>query len=156
MAKDRRIAFIGWLKLVKGVLLFASGIGLLKLLHKDAADILMQWINTLHFDPDSRYIQSLLARASVVDERKLAELSFGAFFYSGLLLTEGGGLLAGKTWAKYFSVIVTGSFLPLELWELSKHFTVAKVCVIALNVAIVWYLVLKVREESAHNRSESA
>ena len=145
--KDRWITLIGALKLFKGILLFASGVGFLKLLHKDVADLAMQWINTLHFDPDNRHIQALMLKTSFLDERHLKELSVGSFFYAGLLLTEGGGLLAGKRWAKYFSIIVTGSFIPLEIWELFRHFTVVKTIVIVLNVAIVWYLITRVRHE---------
>ena len=145
VAKDRWITLIGLLKLLKGVLLFASGIGLLKLLHRDVADVLMQWINTLHFDPDNRHIQQVLVKVSIFDERKLEELSIGSFFYAGLLLTEGSGLLLGKRWAKYFSIILTGSFIPLEIWELVRHFSVMKCVVIVLNAAIVWYLVVRVR-----------
>jgi uncharacterized membrane protein (DUF2068 family) len=147
MAKDRWITLIGLLKLFKGILLFVSGIGLLKLLHRDVADFLMQWINTLHFDPDNRHIQQLLIKSSLIDDRKLRDLSIGSFFYAGLLLTEGSGLLAGKRWAKYFSIIVTTSFIPLEVWELAKHFSIAKTVVIILNVAIVWYLIIRLRRE---------
>src|SRR5215470_3725513 len=121
---------IGVLKLFKGILLLASGIGLLSLLHKDVGDVVTQWINVLHVDPDNRHIQGLLIKASILDQRRLKELGVGSFFYAGLLLTEGTGLLLGKRWAKYFSVIVTGSFIHLEIWELVKHFTVAKTVVI--------------------------
>jgi uncharacterized membrane protein (DUF2068 family) len=147
MSKDHWIRLIGLLKLFKGVLLFVSGIGLLKLLHKDVGDVATQWINTLHFDPDNRHIHSLLIKASLVNPRQLRELSVGSFFYAALLMTEGTGLLLVKRWAEYFSVIVTSSFIPLEIWELLKHFTAAKVLVIALNVAIVVYLVGRLRLE---------
>jgi len=147
LAKNRWIFMIGVLKLFKGILLLASGIGLLSLLHKDVGDVVTQWINVLHVDPDNRHIQGLLIKASILDQRRLKELGVGSFFYAGLLLTEGTGLLLGKRWAKYFSVIVTGSFIPLEIWELVKHFTVAKTVVIAVNVAIVWYLVLRLKDE---------
>ena len=145
--KDHWIRLIGLLKLFKGVLLFVSGIGLLKLLHKDVGDFVTQWVNTLHFDPDNRHIQSLLIKASFVNQRQLKELSAGSFFYAGLLITEGTGLWLVKRWAEYFSVIVTSSFIPLEIWELLKHFTAAKVVVIAVNVAIVVYLVVRLRSE---------
>jgi uncharacterized membrane protein (DUF2068 family) len=145
MPKDHWIRLIGLLKLFKGILLFASGVGLLKLLHKDVGDFVLQWINTLHFDPDNRHIQALLIKASILDERRLKELSLGSFFYAGLLITEGTGLLFVKRWAEYFSVIVTGSFIPLEVWELFRHFTAVKVLVIIVNIAIVVYLVHRVR-----------
>ena len=154
MAKDRWIWLIGLLKLFKGILLFASGVGLLKLLHKDVGDFVAQWINTLHVDPDNRHIQGLLLKASIIDERQLKELSLGSFFYAGLLLTEGTGLLLGKRWAKYFSVIVTASFIPLEIWELARHFTAGKVLVIAVNIAIVAYLVIRIQSEKAEKREE--
>jgi len=63
------------------------------------------------------------------------------------LLTEGSGLLLGKRWAKYFSVIVTGSFIPLELWELVKQFNVNKTIVIGVNIIVVWYLILRLKRE---------
>jgi uncharacterized membrane protein (DUF2068 family) len=147
MSKDHWVRLIGLLKLFKGILLFASGIGLLKLLHKDVGDFVMQWINTLHFDPDNRHIQSLLIKTSFVNERQLKELSLGAFFYSALLITEGTGLLLVKRWAEYFSVVVTSSFIPLEIWELFRHFSAAKILVIVVNVAIVVYLVIRLRSE---------
>ena len=112
MGKDRWITLIALLKLFKGILLLASGIGLLKLLHRNVQDFVVRWINTLHFDPDNRRIQQVLAKVSIVDARRLKELSVGSFFYAAILLTEGTGLLTGKRWAKYFSIIVTGSFFP--------------------------------------------
>jgi uncharacterized membrane protein (DUF2068 family) len=145
MAIDRGIRLIAFFKLFKGVLLFCSGIGLLRLLHRDVADVVTQWINTLHVDPDNRHIHNLLAKASILNERQLKELSLGSFFYAGLLLTEGSALLWQKRWARYFTVIVTTSFIPLEMWELFAHFSVAKTVVIAVNVAIVWYLVLRIK-----------
>jgi uncharacterized membrane protein (DUF2068 family) len=147
MAIERGIRLIAFFKLFKGVLLLVSGVGLLRLLHKDVADAVMQWINILHADPDNRHIQSLLIKASIVTERQLKELSIGSFFYAGLLLTEGSALLLQKRWAKYFTVIVTASFIPLELWELAHRFSVAKTVVIAVNVAIVWYLVLRIKHD---------
>jgi uncharacterized membrane protein (DUF2068 family) len=147
MAIDRGIRYIAYFKFFKGVLLVVSGIGLLKLLHKDVADVMSHWINTLHVDPDNRHIHNLLLRASVVDERQLKELSIGSFFYAGLLLTEGSALLLQKRWAKYFTLILTASFIPLELWELIRHFSAIKSAVITVNVLIVWYLAAKIKYE---------
>ena len=147
MAIDRGIRLIAYLKFFKGVLLVVSGIGLLKLLHKDVADVIMGWINTLHVDPDNRHFQSLLVRASIVSERQLTELSIGSFCYAGIFLTEGSALLWQKRWAKYFTLIVTTTFIPLELWDLIERFSAAKTVVIAVNVAIVWYLAAKIRHE---------
>jgi len=38
-------------------------------------------------------------------------------------------------------VIVTGSFLPLELYELVKRLTITRIVVVGINATIVWYLI---------------
>ena len=80
----------------------------------------------------------------------MKEISAGTFFYVTLLLTEGIGLLLRKKWAEYFTIAMTNSFIPFEVYELIKRFTFAKVCVIAINVAAVWYLAAKVIRERSH------
>jgi uncharacterized membrane protein (DUF2068 family) len=58
------------------------------------------------------------------------------------------GLLLRKHWAEYFTIISTGLFIPLEVYELARHFTMTKLAVTAINVLIVWYLVARVRSRS--------
>jgi len=101
-------------------------------------------------DPDNRYIQQLLVKASILNEQQLKELSMGSFLYAGLFLTEGSALLLRKHWAKYFAVIVTSSFVPLEVWELVRQFSLTKIVVMAVNVAIVWYLVVRIKHDRTH------
>lgn len=139
--RDIGLMAIAIFKLVKGVLLFAVGVGALTLLHKDVAAVAEHWIDQLRVDPNNRHVHSLLFRLGLVNARKLEELSAGTFFYSGLLLTEGTGLLLRKRWAEYFTIIVTGSFLPMEIYELIRRLTYPRVLLLVVNIVIVWYLV---------------
>lgn len=139
------ILLIGLFKLVKGLLLVAVGIGAVKLLHRDVAATVTHWVEILRVDPDNRFIHRLVERAFSVNPKQLKELSAGTFFYASLLLTEGVGLLFRKHWAEYFTVITTTALIPLEVYELARRFTPARVGVLALNVAIVWYLVRRLR-----------
>ena len=140
----RGLFYIALFKLFKGVLLLIVGVGALHLLHRDVAETAMRWIDMLRVDPDSRFIHGLLSKILTVDDRKLKEISAGTFFYAALLLTEGIGLLNRKHWAEYFTIITTGVFIPLEIYELIERVSVVKVLVLILNVAIVWYLIAKV------------
>jgi hypothetical protein len=63
------------------------------------------------------------------------------------------GLWLRRRWAEYLTVIVTGSFIPLEIYEIVEHFTVLRVVVLAVNVAIVIYLVLDLRRERHQPRA---
>jgi uncharacterized membrane protein (DUF2068 family) len=147
-ATSRGLRLIAVFKLFKGLVLFAVGIGAVKLLHKDLAFEVERWADILRVDPNNRYIHRLLERLSILDAHKLRELSVGTFLYSALALTEGVGLLLGKRWAEYFTIIVTASFIPLEVYELAKRVSSPKLVVLLLNVAVVVYLMI----ELARNR----
>jgi uncharacterized membrane protein (DUF2068 family) len=151
---SKTLLLIALFKLVKGILLVAVGVGALKLLHRNVADIVTQWVNILRVDPDNRFVHALLTRALGVSSNQLKDLSVGSFVYAGLLLTEGTGLWLQKRWAEYFTIITTGGLIPLELYEISKHVTAAKVIVLLVNLAIVVYLVMRVRRSGAARRPD--
>jgi len=150
---DTALWLIGGFKLAKGLLLLAVGVGALRLLHQDVADVLASWTAHLHVDPENRYVDRALSILWSLDERKLKAISAGTFVYAALLLTEGTGLLLRQRWAEYFTVIVTGSFIPLELYELAKHVTLTRLTIIAINVLIVWYLVRRLGHAETAQKS---
>lgn len=139
------LVLIGAFKLFKALLLIVLGIGAIHLLHKDLASTVAHWTNVLRVDPDNRFVHRFLARIFRVTPKELRELSIGTFLYAGLFATEGVGLLLRKRWAEYFTIITTSGLIPLEIYELARHFTAAKLVVLFVNVAIVVYLVARVR-----------
>ena len=139
------LLLIALFKLFKGLLLVAVGIGALRLVHRDVAVTVEHWVNILRVDPENRYIHRLLARVFQVSPHQLRELSIGTFAYAGLFLTEGTGLLLRKRWAEYLTIISTAGLIPIEVYEMTKHFTVLKAGVLIVNIAIVIYLVIRVR-----------
>lgn len=146
-SKNAGLVVIGIFKVIKGLLLVLVGIAVLKLVHHDVAAVVTQWVAKVHVDPDNRYFHKVVTKLLSVDDRKLREVGAGTFFYAALFLTEGVGLILKKVWAEYFTIIVTCSFLPIELYALMERFTVPRVLAILLNLLIVWYLVtIRMRE----------
>ena len=139
------LRLIALFKLLKGLLLVAVGFGALRLLHADVSTLVTAWADRLNIDPQNRYIDAALSRLLSADTRTLVAIGAGSFIYAALLLTEATGLWLRRRWAEYFTIIVTSSFIPLEIYEVSKRFTVTRLVVIALNVAIVCYLVRRLR-----------
>ena len=131
---------IAILKLVKGVVLLLVGVGALSLMHKDTTMIVTHWAHVFQVDMHSKFIQRWLLRLGLMRHRDLAVV---AFFYSGLMFTEGIGLLMEKPWAKYMTAIITATFIPLELYEMIRRVTSTRVCVLVLNVIVVAYLVMR-------------
>src|SRR5580704_5869493 len=144
---SRGLMLIAAFKLLKGFALIAVGVGALHLLHRDVAAVVDHWINAFRVDPHNRFILWLLAKLLLVNDRKLTELSVGTFIYAAIFLTEGTGLALHKRWAEYFTIITTGSFLPLELYEVIHHATTAKAVALLINIAVVVYLVRERSEE---------
>src|ERR1700719_4180477 len=142
---SRGLLLIAAFKLIKGLALLALGIGALRLLHKDVAAEIAQWIDVLRVDPHNHYIQSLLEKLGMVDDRKLKALSIGTFFYSALFLTEGFGLALRKRWAEYLTIVSTASLLPIEVYEIYVHPTWPRVVVLLVNIAVVVDLILELR-----------
>lgn len=151
---SRGLMLIAAFKLLKGLALLALGIGALRLLHRDVAALADHWINAFRVDPHNRYIYWLLAKLPMLNDQKLKELSVGTFIYSAVFLTEGIGLALRKRWAEYFTIITTASFLPLELYELFHHATLPKAVALAINIAVVVYLVRELRRNPTASRRE--
>ena len=139
-------------KLVKGLLLFAVGIGALTMLGKNVASVATHIVAGLSVDPHNEYVHAVLAKSTRLDDRTLETISAGTFFYAALLSSEGVGLLMRQRWAEYFTIFVTASFVPLEIYEIAQHVTAARVVVLLLNLGIVAYLAARVRRETAEEK----
>jgi uncharacterized membrane protein (DUF2068 family) len=151
MAREthRGLLLIGALKLVKALGLFIVGLGLLSLLHRNAAEVVGHVVGFFRLDAHTRLIDELLAKIAGIDHRTMRRLGVGTLLYAIVFAIEGVGLLLGKTWAEYMTAGVTVSFLPIEVYELVEHPSVPKVLLLLINVAVVLYLVLQIRRRRA-------
>ena len=155
--KEKSARFLRWIagyNLGKGVLLLVLGVGLLGLLHKNVDEIVGNWIALIGLDLDNRHIAALLARLDLVTDKQVGQLSRLAFLFAAVFTVEGGGLLFNQRWAKFLTVIVTASFIPIELYETLLRFGFGKLTLLVLNAAMVALLVgmlrKELREEAAH------
>jgi uncharacterized membrane protein (DUF2068 family) len=144
---SRLLRLIALFKLVKAALLIAVGVGALKMLHKDVAGAVEHWVELLRLDPNNHYIDTALEKASNLTPDKIKELGLGSMIYAGLFLTEGIGLWLEKRWAEWLTVIITSSLIPIELYEIYRNPTPVKIAVLLINVAIVAYLVYRIRHK---------
>lgn len=144
--RDLLIRLIALLKLGKALVLIAVAVGALSLLHRhDGA--LGEWIDALVFDPHGKYVHELVTRISLLDDHALTVIGIGGFLYAAVFVTEGIGLMLRRMWAEVLTVIVTISFIPLEIYELVEHRSAAKAAVIVVNVLVVLYLLRRLHRE---------
>ena len=141
------LRLIAIFKLVKAVALIVVGISALKLIHGDAAATLTDWISKVGLNPDGRYVDKALGKVANLPPIRFRELGVGSFVYSALFFTEGVGLWLRKRWAEWFTVAITGSLIPLEIYEMHRHPTAGKALMLLINVGVVIYLLLMIRND---------
>ena len=151
--RHKGVLMIAILKLVKALLLIIIGLGALSLLHRNVSEVAEHLMRFLHVDPDGKFFYAIINKLEIVDDRKLRQLSAGTFFYAAILLTEGIGLWFEKRWAEWLTVIITGSFIPYEIYEIFLGASTAKFSVLAINLAVVVYLSARLRVDSKSSRS---
>ena len=157
--KEKSARCLRWIaayNLAKGILLLALAIGLLDLLHKDVDTIVGNWIALLGLDLENRHIAALLARLDLVTDKQVGQLSGLTFLFSAVFLAEGGGLFFNQRWAKFLTVIVTASFIPIELYETFHRFGFGKLTLLVLNAAIVALLIGMLRKELREESAQAA
>lgn len=150
--EDGLLRLIAVFKFFKAGLLIALGVGLFKLLHKDVGDVLEHWSQALRLDPGNRFLDLAMEKAARVSPGQVKKLGLGRFLYAGMFLSEGTGLWLRKRWGEWLTVIITSSLVPIEIYEIYRHFSYAKVMVLALNVAIVLYLIYHLRTAGETHR----
>lgn len=150
-SNSRVLRLIAIFKLCKAVLLIAVGVSVLKLVH-GGSDTLERWVAMLALKPGAHYLDEAVGKLVSLPPNRLKDAGFGSFVYAGLFLTEGIGLWLRKRWAEWFTVVITASLVPFEIYEIVRHPTASKVIVLAINVAVVVYLVVRIRTE----RSEAS
>jgi uncharacterized membrane protein (DUF2068 family) len=141
------VRLIALFKLLKGVLLVVVGVAALKLLHRDIASLVEGWAMTLGIAQNSRFVGRVLSTVAALTPNRVRDLIVGSFLYGGLFLTEGIGLLLLKVWAMWLSVIITASFLPLEIYELTRHPNAGKVGILVINLVLAVYLARRIRDQ---------
>ena len=149
MAQKSRtlVVIIGIVKLIKAAVLLAAAVGLLALVGPHPGGTARRWLADIGLDPSSGSLHTIIGKLDGFTIGTLEALSAGTLIYSLIFFAEGIGLLRGKRWAEYLTIIVTFSFIPFELYELVEAASVLKIVTLVVNVAIAGYLIGRLRAE---------
>jgi uncharacterized membrane protein (DUF2068 family) len=90
-------------------------------------------------------LATLIVVAGTTIHLRIAAIA--AFADGALSTVEGLALRAGHWWAPWLVVIATGALLPWELLELFKHPQWGRLVILALNLSVVGYLLMRVMKE---------
>lgn len=151
---NKWLVLIAGYKLLQALLFIAIGVGAMRLLHKDIDDVTAQIVGALRFNPESRLVNFILDRASLLNDPLLRRIGFGAFCYAAVGVLEGIGLYLEKAWGEYLTLLITASFLPFEIHEILRKLTWVRVSLLVVNVLVLLYLVKVVVERQKKVEAE--
>lgn len=136
---------IALFKFAKAGLLLAAAFGALELLRPGAAVHARRWVTALAWHLDRRATPQIEQRLIYLTHRRLAVYGVLALCWATLFAIEGVGLWRAKRWAEYLTIGATGSFIPLELYELYRQISWPRGVALGLNLLVVGYLIARVR-----------
>ena len=128
------------LKLFKGALFVTLAIVAYTLSNNDLPLEYQRFLHTLGLNPERRFWTDLAVQVGRLTETKMLHAAAGTLIYSLFSLVEGAGLIFRVPWAGWLAIGESAFFIPLEIYELSLHFSVGVLIILALNTLIVWYL----------------
>jgi len=138
--KDFWIRMIIVAKLVKATLLATLGVTAFVLAHRDVNAAMTSIVTWFGLNPGGPRVERFIAHVTGMTPHRIEEVGVGAFVIAGVMLTEAWGLHRRRVWAEWFTIGITTSLIPLEIYELAIGASMGKVVTLVLNVAIVIYL----------------
>jgi uncharacterized membrane protein (DUF2068 family) len=146
-AEKSMLRAVASLEFLKGIFVFLMGISALLLVHKDAWVIAESLLALLHVNTDRHWAQMFLDFADNITDARLWAAAQLAFTYSALRFAEGYGLWKQRTWAKWIAFGSGALLIPLEIRELLRGITWIRSALFVINIAIVVYMFLLLRQD---------
>lgn len=143
----RSIAVLKWLKAAG---LVALGVGLL---HPNSRTLVSGIAHALRSPVLDRVASSVFDWLGSLTPAARGLIDLGTFVYAALFAVEGVGLWMGKRWAEWLTVITTSLLIPVEIYEIAHKPSWERATLFVINVAIVVYLVLRMRHTHRDSRS---
>ena len=97
-------------------------------------------VHFLRIHPGNKFFSDLAITVGQLTEARVLWAAAGTLAYSLFSLVEGLGLIFRVSWAGWLAIGESAFFIPVELLDLTRHFSRAVAVIFAINIGIVWYL----------------
>ena len=141
------VRLIGAFKLASALLLGAAGFGIFRMMNQDMGEVVGRFILRLHLDPENTLVHGVISRLVNIDRSRLVAVGAGTFLYALLEAAEGIGLLFRRHWASYLTIIATMLLFIPEGYEIAHKVDAVRIIVLLVNLAVLVYLIWKLKQE---------
>jgi uncharacterized membrane protein (DUF2068 family) len=147
--QDRALRAIAVFEGLKGLAAIASSIGLLSLLHHDLHHLALELVGHFGLDPAQHYPALLLHYVDALNATPVSTLMLFASVYVSTRLVEAYGLWQGRRWGEWLGALSGALYVPFEVRHLIHQPNFSSLAVLSLNVAMVVFLALQLRQRRA-------
>jgi len=144
---DRLLPWIAAERAVRAVVLFAVGLTLVTHPHANWASDISHVAERMGLDPKDNWIQRVIEKVRKIHAHQDLVFGVAALAYAALEGTEAYGLWTRRRWGEWLTVLATSLLLIPEVWELTKSISLLKVGALLVNLAVVAYLVWRLRRD---------
>lgn len=127
-------------KLLKGLLFVTLAITLYTLSDNELPEEYRHALHWLRVNPERKFFSDLAQQVAKLTETKMLVAGAGSLIYSLFSLVEGVGLIFRVRWAGWLAIGESAFFIPIEVYELVRNFSIHVFVILVINVVIVWYL----------------
>jgi uncharacterized membrane protein (DUF2068 family) len=142
---DRLLPWIATERTIRAIVLLAIGIVLVTHPNTNWGRDVSHVARALGFDPSRNGVERIIAKLHAISPHKYVIFGIVAIAYGILEAAEAYGLWLRRRWGEVLTVIATSLLFIPEIWEIAKSPTALKFGALALNVAVVVYLVVRLR-----------
>ncbi|MEP9414633.1 DUF2127 domain-containing protein [Gordonia sp. VNQ95] len=137
-------------RLIRGLFLLVAGIFVIELRHSQQSlqdkfnqelPLLRPLADQIGWNIDDSKVVQWVEKATSLSATAIVLIGCAVLLYAASQFVEAYGLWFAKRWGEYFAVIVTGAFIPLEIYELLERITVLRIGLLAINIAAVVWLI---------------
>jgi uncharacterized membrane protein (DUF2068 family) len=142
---DRLLPWIAAERTLRAIVLVLVGVALIANPHHDWGKTVVKFARDLGLNPNSNGIEKIIHKLHAISPDRFAAYGFIALAYGALEAAEGYGLWRRRRWAEYLTVLATSLLFIPEIWELASKAGALKVGALLVNIAVVVYLIFRLR-----------
>ncbi|MFN8654215.1 MAG: DUF2127 domain-containing protein [Gemmatimonadales bacterium] len=131
---------IGLFKLGQSALIASLALAAMHLIRPTVAAKVREWVDDLPYNAQQDVARRAASWLLGLPPSAAQVLVGGTLLYALLFAVEGIGLLMKKRWAEWLTVVATASLVPIEVYEVFHRPGAIKVIIIAVNLAVVYFL----------------
>jgi uncharacterized membrane protein (DUF2068 family) len=146
---DRLLPWIAAERTVRALVLLAAGAILVTHPHANWAEEVSRLAERLGLDPKGNWIKRVIKDVSKIHAHEDLIFGVAALAYGVLEAVEAYGLWRRRRWGEWLTVLATSLLVIPEVWELTKSASVLKVGALLVNLAVVAYLLWRLRRRAA-------